>query len=613
MKSERLGLLLVLASLIAIGVIVGILFVRQAASHDEQIRIQGVALTRALTGMGYEQLVPPSRQNSVLLAIVNTSAKSDLGYALVTGPSGAKLVEATSPGTLVPSLALTPEPSAWFGERKLISPGDGRKIREFYGPILKGGVLAGFVRLGFFEAGLLPGAGELSFFALLALPVFLLAPLFYLLIKREMKPLHQINRQLHSHLQTNASSLHTSVLSPSLELHDFIERFNRFMHLTDLRVRGFEAEQTATMTANRMLSYKKDKIEAILQALPDAVLVLDEAGQVTFANTRIEALFQVVGNNILGRPLQEWCKDAEILGYLMRHQNRPAQAYKAESLQFSAPAAPDRRIAAYAYPLFSAQDASRAAGTLIAFRDVTEELLVRRAGADFVASVSHELKTPLNTLSLYSEMLLTDDGKSAALRIEATNTIVDEVQRMTGLINNLLNISKIETSSITLERQRIRLDDLLRDTLENVAHSASAKGIVFDLKLPHGLSPIVVDKDLFRIAVNNLLTNAIKYNKPGGTVALVAEDSDGEIALHVQDTGIGIEQAEQARIFDKFFRGTSTDASKRGGHGLGLFLAKEIIEMHHGRLSVQSELGKGAQFTIRLKKTPLLVKEAIAA
>jgi len=199
------------------------------------------------------------------------------------------------------------------------------------------------------------------------------------------------------------------------------------------------------------------------------------------------------------------------------------------------------------------------------------------------------------------------------LRVDAVNTIVDEVQRMTALINDLLNISRIETGSISLDRHRTRLHDLLRDTFDNVTQNGKDKGITFHLRLPLHLSSVALDKELFRIAVNNLLTNAIKYNRPGGAVTLAAEESDEEIAVHVQDTGIGIASADQARIFEKFFRGGDVESTRRGGHGLGLYLAKEIVELHHGRLSVESEPGKGTQFTIYLKKTPTVAKEAIAA
>jgi len=125
------------------------------------------------------------------------------------------------------------------------------------------------------------------------------------------------------------------------------------------------------------------------------------------------------------------------------------------------------------------------------------------------------------------------------------------------------------------------------------------------------LSPVAVDKDLLRVAINNLLTNAIKYNRPGGEVTLAAEESDEAISIVVKDTGVGIDEGDVDRIFDKFFRSDCESVRKTSGHGLGLALARQIVELHHGTLSVSSVPGEGSEFVIELRKEPGLVKQAI--
>jgi len=125
------------------------------------------------------------------------------------------------------------------------------------------------------------------------------------------------------------------------------------------------------------------------------------------------------------------------------------------------------------------------------------------------------------------------------------------------------------------------------------------------LDLPRELEAVAIDKDLFRIALNNLLTNAIKYNRPGGSVLLAARNEDHEIVISVRDTGIGIAAADRERVFDKFYRVSERDAKvARGGHGLGLYLAAQIVELHHGRIVLDSEPGVGSTFSIHLKIAP---------
>jgi signal transduction histidine kinase len=195
--------------------------------------------------------------------------------------------------------------------------------------------------------------------------------------------------------------------------------------------------------------------------------------------------------------------------------------------------------------------------------------------------------------------------------VEAANIIYDEVERLGLLINNLLSISKMETGSLFIERQRIKPLELLKDAFESVKRSDKENHLEYKLDLPNEMSPLAMDKDLFRIAVNNLLTNAVKYNRPGGSVVLSAEESDKQIIFRVKDTGIGIAGEDIEKIFEKFYRSENEEIRNKPGHGLGLTLAKSIVELHHGMLQVNSEAGKGTEFAIVFDKGGELVKEGV--
>jgi signal transduction histidine kinase len=271
----------------------------------------------------------------------------------------------------------------------------------------------------------------------------------------------------------------------------------------------------------------------------------------------------------------------------------------------------DKTIAVHAIPLISKVDEPVAFGTLFVFRDITLETMARQARGEFVAQVSHELKSPLNVMHMYSEMLLGEEGKSEDFRLEAGNIIFEETERLSQLISNLLSISKIEMGSTSLERQRVKLRDLLQDTYTAVSRAGKRDDILLNLKLPAEMSTIFVDKDLLRIAITNLLTNAIKYTIAGGKVTFSAEEDDQAIRINVIDTGVGISPEDKKRIFLKFFRSDDEEVRKKPGHGLGLPLAKSIIELHHGKLTVESSLGEGSVFSVHFNKGGGFVREEL--
>jgi signal transduction histidine kinase len=340
-------------------------------------------------------------------------------------------------------------------------------------------------------------------------------------------------------------------------------------------------------------------------------MILDEHGKVTYANGRVTLLLGVSKEQVLSAPPRDWSPSPEITDFLARYETTTLPRYANDSVQFQPKRDSDKTLSIAGYPLFSPNESAAMSGTLIVIRDVTQESLAQRSRSEFVAHLGHELKTPLNTLALYSEVLLDDSGQDEAQRIEAVNTIHDEVERLVGLVNNLLSMTRIEMGSMDLDKQRTRLADLLTDITSNMGRAASLRNIEIDLALPADLSPLEIDKELLRVAINNLISNAIKYNRPGGSITVAAEENDEAILIHVTDTGLGISEVDRSRVFDKFYRSESSEVRERTGHGLGLALTRQIVELHDGQVSVVSELGEGSTFSIALWKRSGLVKRAI--
>ena len=604
MKNNRIGLILVGSMLAVIALVVTLLLQRQQTEHAEQVRAQGLGMVRSLAALPASVLVPAKGAPGVLDSILAYRDNPDFAYAAVSAADGRSLAEVASAGALVPPpapLALT-----GFAERAIPAGQNGRAIREFHGPLASADDKTQ-VRIGYFEPRTPFDMKDLPFYALIALAMFLLVPLIYLVIKREMAPLAALGEQLRT-VAAGQGSSQALALAPATEtdadVRGLAHKLNRYLDQASTRIRELEQESVASMASGRLLEYGSNKMQAVLQCLPDGLLVLDPAGEVTFATGKIEPLLGVSVADVLSQPVEAWCRDPELRAMLARFRSAGLDTRSQMTIEFNPAGVPDKRLWATAQALLGH---SMGYGTLVVLRDATREHLARQAGNDFVAHVAHELKSPLNVIGMYGEMLADVGEDDPAVRVEAINVIQDEVERMSSLVNNLLNVSKLEMGSMRPERHRVKLDDLLRDAWQQARTRAEAKGIRLELQVARDLAAVSVDKDLFRISLNNLLNNAIKYNQAGGSVVLAADANDLDVVIAVRDRGIGMTPEDRDRVTEKFFRVRETGTEQRGGHGLGLYLTNQIIELHHGRLTIDSELGHGSVFSIHLKKMPALV------
>ncbi|MBT8121184.1 MAG: PAS domain-containing protein [Gammaproteobacteria bacterium] len=609
-KREHLGLTMIIASLVVIMVTLSLLFSHQQNERINHNREQGTSLARLISRIPIEQLVAGSGQSGALSVLQYSSADSGFAYVAIVDTQGAPLTEVTAPGVLVPGGQLPASPASWLGERDMQLPGDKRAVTEFYAPLLKQGEIAGYVRLGYLRPGFGLTASQLPLFASFALPIFLLTPLFYFLLRREVRPFREATDKLDK-IVGQGGSLGQVELTPSDEMQGFMERFNRFMGVVQHRIGELEADRSELETSTKLLGYKRARIESALQSFPEAIIVLDESGVVSLANSRLENMVGVTVDRIIGHKPSEWCSNTDVVAFLSGCMPSGQRGLRTDTFEYAPSSRSGRTIRIEPYPLFSPRDVNEVLGTLVIFRDVTAEKLARNSSGEFVAHLSHELKTPLNVLAMYSETLQGDDMQDEALRIEAANVIHDEVERLAMLISNMLSITKIEMGSLSIERKRVKLRDLLQDAFDACTRSDREKNLKFSLDLPREISPVALDKNLMRVAINNLLTNAIKYSNPGGAVSMSVEETEQTVRVSVRDNGVGISPEDQERIFDKFFRSEDDNVRQRSGHGLGLSLAREIIQLHHGTLSVNSVPGEGSEFIIEFSKEANLLKQAV--
>jgi two-component system phosphate regulon sensor histidine kinase PhoR len=232
--------------------------------------------------------------------------------------------------------------------------------------------------------------------------------------------------------------------------------------------------------------------------------------------------------------------------------------------------------------------------------DISHERREKTRHAEFVSSVCHELKTPMASIKAFVEMLLDGDVPDADEQRELFGFIDAQVDRLTRLVNNMLNLSRIESGVIKLERQDCELNEVLEKALGVVRPTADEKQIRVVGELSDMYLAVHIDKDIFGQAVINLLSNAVKYTPTGGEVRLRSRLADGEAIIEVRDTGMGIPAASLPRIFERFYRVPENNKAA-SGTGLGLALVHYIVtELHNGAIAVESTVGVGSCFTVRI-------------
>jgi signal transduction histidine kinase len=220
-----------------------------------------------------------------------------------------------------------------------------------------------------------------------------------------------------------------------------------------------------------------------------------------------------------------------------------------------------------------------------------------RLKSDFVSMVSHELRTPLGLIKGYTGTLLQQD-LDAATREEFLRVIDEETDRLTELVTNLLDMSRIEAGTLRVDRQPIQLDGLVRASADRLRTREPGRALEVDL--PERLPLVLADERRITQVLDNLLTNAVRYSAPDTTIKLAASSSKGHVEVAVADQGVGIPSDKRDQVFEKFFRVDSSDTRGFAGTGLGLAICRGIVNAHGGAIWVDSEEGRGSTFTFSL-------------
>ncbi len=347
---------------------------------------------------------------------------------------------------------------------------------------------------------------------------------------------------------------------------------------------------------------EKAKTEIILRQTFSGIVVIDDSLRIVSLNPGAEVITGYSAEEVLGERL------SDVFGAGIAAPGSPL-ARAIETGERVPPAETmlsarqgGRDVLLGVTPLLSAEQA--VSHYLLSFADISKLKEVDRLKSSIVTNVSHELRAPLASIKAYTELLLgAIEEANVELCREWLSVIDRETDRLTALINDFLNLSRLESGYFELEKVWLRLEEVITDVVALLKVQAERRRVTIELKAQPGLPRLLADEGLIRIVVKNLVSNAIKFSHEGGNVYISVWKDDGSLEFYVEDEGIGIPQDAIPRLFTKFFRVPSAAAAGVRGTGLGLALAKEAVVAHGGHIEVESTLGKGSRFRVTIPET----------
>lgn len=337
------------------------------------------------------------------------------------------------------------------------------------------------------------------------------------------------------------------------------------------------------------------RLEAVFLSMFDGVMVLDVDGNILLMNRALKNFLKVEGDPVGRQPL-EVIRDVDI-GEIVEDvlvkkctiRSREINIFLPEEKSFLVQAAPVVRD-------------GKTDGAVIVLQDVTDFKKLERVRQDFVANASHELRTPVASIKGYAETLLEGALADKANARDFVAIIHDDANRLEKLINDLLDLAKIESGKMKPSLQPTRIEPIIDRAVATLARVAGEQQVSIRQEMPTGLPMVMADEAGLAQIFWNLLENAIKYNKENGSVKIAAYAQTEHVVIEVSDTGIGIQREEIPRIFERFYRVDKAHSRQLGGTGLGLSIVKRLVQSFHGDISVISEPGEGSTFRITLPK-----------
>lgn len=354
----------------------------------------------------------------------------------------------------------------------------------------------------------------------------------------------------------------------------------------------FNELTTKLKDANATTEAEKRKLSSVLSHMTDGVIASDEAGKVILVNRQGERLLNVFQSDILGTPIVELLRISETftLEDLIVHRDPLLLDFGSNEKEFLLEAS------------FSVIQKGEGAfsGLITVLHDVTEQEKIEQERREFVANVSHELRTPLTSMKSYLEAL--EDGAlhDPTIAPKFLNVAQTETERMIRLVNDLLQLSKMDSKDYRLNFETIDITKLLNSIIERYELVSDREKIIFQTDISNQTIFATVDRDKLIQVLDNILSNAVKYSPEGGKIVVSLKESEKYFTISVSDEGVGIPKESLGQVFDRFYRVDKARSRKLGGTGLGLAIAKQIVVAHGGQIAIESEWNVGTTLTLTL-------------
>lgn len=347
-------------------------------------------------------------------------------------------------------------------------------------------------------------------------------------------------------------------------------------------------------TSFREVTEKSSQLEGILRSLLNGVIAINQRHQILLFNPVAERYFSISAQEAAGKQLVEVTRHFELV--TLCEEVLASAVPKSREITIVL-GSQERILQTEAAPLRSRS--GQVVGVVVIFHDITELRRLERVRKDFVANVSHELRTPLTSVKGFVETLLDGAIDDPAVSHRFLEIIRQQTDQLVALVNDLLDLSRVESPDIPLRYQPVDLNTLIKEVHETLGPRARDQSLRFEMDLDPALPLLRGDEDLLRRLLLNLADNAIKYTPAGGRVTIRTRQlPSGQLELAVADTGVGIPKRDLPRIFERFYRVDKARSRELGGTGLGLSIVKHIVERHGATITVDSEVGEGTTFTV---------------
>lgn len=346
---------------------------------------------------------------------------------------------------------------------------------------------------------------------------------------------------------------------------------------------------------------ERNKTLLIIKNLTDGVIFLNKKNQIELINPLVLEMLKQKEEDLVGKNIFEINSEKIDVNIFFKTIGDEKKNLKSDLLKEEVVFA-EKMV--FEISILSLEEKGIGHGNLIIISDISKERLVDQMKTEFVSVAAHQLRTPLSAIKWTLRMILDGDiGELNAEQKEFLNKTYESNERMINLVNDLLNVSRIDEGRFIYKTEPMQLEDVVDEIVKSEETPLQQKKIKLTWNLPSVLLPeVLADKEKLGIAIQNLIENAIKYTKEGGNIIISIEAINGDILFKIQDDGVGIPSYQQERIFTKFFRGENVMRMETEGSGLGLYTTKNIVESHGGKIWFQSEEGKGTVFSFTIPK-----------